>query len=98
MSSHPINRVSGLAPIMMSLLALLAVAKAVVNFKRFGPPGDEDGPWDVFVLMMLVQPPIILYFLYCSRHEFRRMLPVLATQVSLWVISLGAAYGLPGLH
>jgi hypothetical protein len=98
MSDHPINRLSGIAPMMMSLVALLSVAKAVINFKHYGPPLDEDGPWHVFILMMLLQLPIILYFIFRSRREFRRALPVLATQMSLWALSLGAAYYFPGLY
>ena len=62
MSGHPIHRLSGVAPIMMSLVALLAVVKAAVNYKHYGPPFDEDGPWHVFMLVMFMQLPIILHF------------------------------------
>jgi len=98
MNDQPINRLSGIAPIMMSLIALLALAKAFVNFEHYGPPLDEDGPWHVFVLMMLMQLPIILFFVFRYRREIPRTYPVLVTQISLWVISLGAAYYFPGLY
>ena len=98
MNYHPINRLSGIAPMMMSSVALLAVAKAFVNYKHYGPPLDEDGPWHVFMLMMFTQLPIILCFVFRSRREFPRALPVLVTQMSLWAISLGAAHYFPGLY
>jgi hypothetical protein len=98
MTDHPINRVSGFAPIIMSLVALLAVAKAFVNFTRHGPPLDEDGPWHVFMLSMFVQLPIILYFIFEYRRALRRALPVLATQLSQWGLSMGAACYLSGIY
>jgi hypothetical protein len=97
-SDQPISRLSGVAPIMMSLVALLAVVKAAVNYEHDGPPLDEDGPWHVFLLMLFMQLPIIWYFVFRSRREFPRALPVLVTQMSLWAISLGAGYYFPGLY
>ena len=82
----------------MSLVGLLAVAKAVVNYKKFGPPMDEYGPWHVFVLMMFLQLPIILYFIIIRRRELRGALRVLAVQLSLWGIGMGAAFYLPGIY
>jgi hypothetical protein len=62
---HPSNRLIGASlPIFMSLVALLAVARAVVNFKKYGPPLGEDGPWHLFMLTMFLQLPIILYFIF----------------------------------
>lgn len=58
MRDLPVNRVSGAAPIMMSVVALLAVAKAYVNYVQHGPPLDEDGPWHIFVIAMFAQLPI----------------------------------------
>jgi hypothetical protein len=52
---------SGVTPIMTSPLALPALAKAVVNFERHGPPLGEDDPWHVFMLMMLLS----------EKNEFR---------------------------
>jgi hypothetical protein len=98
MSDHPVNRWSGFVPLMMSLVALLAVAKAVVNFRQHGPPLSEDGPWHVFMSMIFLQLPIILYFIFRSRREFRRALPILAMQLSLWAICLGDAYYFPGMY
>jgi hypothetical protein len=99
MNDHPSNRlISASLPIFMSLVALLAVVKGVVNFRKYGPPLTEDGPWHVFMLMMFVQLPIIVYFIIKSRRELRRALPVLAAQLSLWGVSMGAAVSLPGLY
>jgi len=98
MSDDPVNRWSGVIPIMMSMTALMAVAKAHANFAHYGPPLDEDGPWHVFMLMISLQLPIIAYCILSSRHEFKRALPVLATQLSLWAVSFGAAYYVPGIH
>jgi len=98
MNDQTINRLSGVAPIMMSLIALVALAKAFANFKHYGPPLDEDGPWHVFVLMMLMQLPIILFFVFRYRREIRRTYPTLVTQISLWAFSLGAACYFPGLY
>jgi hypothetical protein len=98
LGKHPINRASGFVPIYMSVIALLAVAKAVVNLEKYGPPMDEDGPWHVFMLMTLMQVPLICYFIFSSRREFHKALPTLATQVSLLSISVGAAHYFPGIY
>ncbi|MGA2710440.1 MAG: hypothetical protein ACLQJ0_22160 [Steroidobacteraceae bacterium] len=98
MDDHPINRVSGSAPIMMSPVALMAMAKAFVNFNQHGPPLDEDGPWHVFMLSMFGQLPIILYLIFECRRTFRGALPILATLLSLWAVSMGAAYYFPGIY
>jgi hypothetical protein len=99
MSDHPGARlISASLPIYMSLVALLAMAKAAVNYRTYGPPPHEDVRWHVFMLMMFLQLPIILYFIIRCRRELRRALPVLLGQVSLLNISLGAGYCLPGLY
>jgi hypothetical protein len=97
MPEHPFNRLSGIVPIMMSVVALLMVAKSAVNFRHYGLPSHEDGPWHVFMLMMFVQLPMICYFAIRSRRDLPKALPVLAAQLGLWAVSLGAAYCLPGL-
>ena len=98
MKNHPFNRLSAYAPIYMSVIALLAVAKAMVNFKRFGPALDEDGPWHVFMLMMFLQLPIIFYFVVRYRDELGKVLPIFAAQLSMWVLSLTAAWYFPGIY
>jgi hypothetical protein len=97
MGEHPINRWSGVVPLLMSLVALLAVGKAIGNYRRYGPPLDEDTAWRVFALMMCLQPPIILYFIFRFRRELRRALPVLVAQVSLWAVCLGSIWYFPGI-
>ena len=82
MTEHPINRISALAPIFMSVLALLAVANS------YHHASHEDGNWHVWILMVTAQLPFVFYFIFASRHELRRMVPILITQCALWVASL----------
>lgn len=84
MSEHPINRFSAVAPIFMSILALLAVAHS------YRHASHEDGNWHVWMLMLFAQLPILLYFVVTSRHQLRRVAPIAAIQTALWATSLVA--------
>ncbi|HVW71117.1 MAG TPA: hypothetical protein VHB68_19210 [Steroidobacteraceae bacterium] len=98
MQNHPINRVTAFLPVVMSLLALLVIMKGAVDYERLGPPQHpEQGRRYLFMLMMLAQLPLILYFIVQSRREWRAAWPVLAAQLSLWGLSFAAALYLPGL-
>jgi hypothetical protein len=83
-SDHPINRVSAFAPIFMSVLAILTVAHSY----RHG--SHEDGNWHVWMLLTVLQLPLVLYFVITSRHNLVKVAPIVATQVALWTISLFA--------
>ena len=97
MENHPLNRVTAFLPVAMSLFALLVVMKAAVDYERVGPPSHENGHWHLFMLMMLAQVPLILFFVFQSRRQWRMAWPVLATQLSLWCLSFAAALYFPGL-
>jgi hypothetical protein len=75
------NRFSAVAPIGLALAALLAVLNA-------RHASHEDGWWHVWMLMLLLQLPLIGYFLYDSRRELRRAMPVLAFQIALFCVGL----------
>ena len=82
MREHLINRISAFAPIFMSILALLAVARS------YRHASHEDGNWHIWVLLVFAQLPFLLYFLITSRGQLRRAAPIAATQVVLLAICL----------
>jgi hypothetical protein len=82
MSEPVINRMSAFAPIFMSILALLAVAHS------YRHASHEDGNWHVWILLTFSQLPFILYFLFTSRRELRRVAPIVTIQTVLWATSL----------
>lgn len=82
MKEHPINRVSALAPIFMSMLALLAVAHS------YRHASHEDGNWHVWILLLFAQLPFLLYFVVTSRRQLRGVVPIVAIQVALWATSV----------
>jgi hypothetical protein len=82
MNEHPINRVSGFAPILLSAVALYAALRS------YHHAAHEDGNWHVWLLALFLQVPIILYFVIQSRREIRRAVPVLVAQGALWGVSL----------
>jgi hypothetical protein len=84
MNEHPINRVSAFIPIFMSIFALLAVAHS------YRHASHEDGSWHIWMLMVFLQLPLACYFVITSRREFRRVIPILATQAALWIVILVA--------
>ena len=82
MDSNSINRISAYAPIYMSILALLAAAHS------YRGASHEDGGWHIWMLMMFLQVPLVIYFAIASRHQFRKAGPLVATQATLWVLGL----------
>ena len=88
-NSLAVKRLTGFAPICMSVLALALVAEGVLQYGNH-PPADEGWQAHLFQLLMAIQIPIILIFVgVCWRH-LRQNLPVLAAQVFLWLAALGA--------
>jgi hypothetical protein len=81
-SEHPINRISAFAPIFMSILALLAVAHS------YRHASHEDGNWHIWILLLVAQLPFLLYFVMTSRHQLRRVVPIVAIQAALWAIDV----------
>jgi hypothetical protein len=79
---QPINRISALAPIFMSIVAMLAVAHS------YRHASHEDGNWHVWMLLVFSQLPFVLYFVVTSRHHLQRVAPILAVQAALWATSV----------
>src|ERR1039457_95241 len=93
--SHPmtnslaVKRLTGFAPICMSVLALALVAEGVLQYGNH-PPADEGWQAHLFQLLMVLAVPIILLFIAISWRSFKQALPILAAQVFLWLLALGA--------
>jgi hypothetical protein len=98
MKDHPIDRWSGSLPLVCSVIALIMVMHGYGEFRRHGPPKDEGGAEHVFFLAMLLQLPLIACFGFSMRRELMRALPVLSTQIVLWVFALAAGMWCPGFH
>jgi hypothetical protein len=79
-SEHPIDRISALAPVFMSILALLAVAHS------YRHASHEDGNWHIWILMLVAQLPFFLYFVITNRRQLRRVAPIVTLQAVLWAI------------
>jgi len=82
MDTNPISRICASAPIYMSILALLAVAHS------YRGASHEDGGWHIWMLMLLLQLPLVFYFAFTSRQQFRKAAPLVATQATLWALGL----------
>lgn len=89
MDSPAVKRTIAFAPIVMSLLALAIVIEGHIEFGSHPPP-DEGWQAHLFQLMMVAAPPIILLFIASSWRSLKRNLPILAAQVFLWLLALGA--------
>jgi hypothetical protein len=73
----------------MSLAALALVVEGAIQFGSH-PLADEGWQAHTFQLLMIVQVPIILLFIANNWRSLRQHLPVLAAQVALWLLALGA--------
>lgn len=89
MNSRTAQYVTGVAPIVMSLIALAVVIEGVLQFGSH-PPADEGWQAHVFQILMVVQVPLILLFVAISWRTSRRSLPVLGAQALLWMLAVGA--------
>ena len=87
--SRVVKRAIKFAPMVMSLLALGLVAEGVIEFGQ-NPPKDEGWQAHLFQILMVVQLPIILAFLITGWRSLKQNLPVVGTQVALWLLALGA--------
>ena len=73
MTRHNINRISGIAPFIMSALALgLATVAGVAGWGQGG--SDEGAPAHIFQLLIAAQAPFIVAFL--ATANWSRVLPV----------------------
>ncbi len=99
MHGHPINRVSGIAMIVLSLIALLAVLSGYrASFKPFSIypqplQPDEGTAAHVFQLSIVALAPTILLFLATAdwKRPLRSARP-LAFSAAALVLAFGALY------
>lgn len=89
MDPRTVKRISAIAPIIMSLIALAIVIEGHFEFGNH-PPADEGWQAHLFQLLMVLQIPIILVYIAISWRTLKQALPVLAAQVILWLLALGA--------
>jgi hypothetical protein len=91
MSDHPLNRLSGVAPFLMSLAVLAMIVHHVGKYGLHAPHHDEAGADHVAMLLMYGQFPIMMFFLASGWRELKRRLPVFAAQAALWVLAVSSA-------
>jgi hypothetical protein len=87
MDSQTVKRVTGIAPIVMSLLALAVVIEGMVEFGKH-PPTDEGWQAHIFQVLMVAQVPVILLFIVTSWQSLKKSLPVLGAQVFFWALAV----------
>src|SRR5258708_26936135 len=92
MSKYPITW-TGVVPIAMSLtLLLLFLAGDQVLGVNPLPIHDEDATDHIGMLLMYGQVPVIGYFVFANRRQIKRLLPLLAVQLSLLAIIFAGVY------
>jgi hypothetical protein len=84
MDARPIRRISAQAPIYMSVVALWAATNGLRHASH------EDGQWHIWMLMLFLQLPFILYLIISSRRQWRSVRFILISQAALWGLSLFA--------
>jgi hypothetical protein len=90
MNRQNINRISGVAPVVLSLAALLIVLVAVATGWDKGLP-DEGAAAHIFQLLIAVQVPIILIFLATAdRKQIMRIVGPVALQAAALIAAIGS--------
>jgi len=89
MDPRTVKRISAYAPMVLSLAALAIVIEGHIEFGSL-PPADEGWQAHLFQLLMVLAAPIILLYIAISWRSLKQALPVLAVQVFLWLLALGA--------
>ena len=89
MNPRTVKRVTAIAPMVLSLAALAIVIEGHIEFGSH-PPADEGWQAHLFQLLMVLAVPIILVYVAISWRSLKQALPILATQVCLWLLALGA--------
>jgi hypothetical protein len=84
-----VKRICGIAPIVMSLIALALVVEGVLEFGNH-PPSDERWQAHIFQILMVAELPIICAYVVVNWRSFKRSLPTLGVQVLLWMVAVGA--------
>lgn len=88
-SPQTTRRIAAVAPIVMSLISLALVVEGHFEFGSH-PPADEGWQAHIFQFLMGAQIPLVVLYGVLSRFDFKKHLPVLAAQVLLWLLALGA--------
>ena len=90
MNRQNINRITGVAPVVLSLAALLIVLVAVATGWDKGLP-DEGAAAHIFQLLIAVQVPIILIFLATAdRKRIMRIAGPVAFQAAALIVAIGS--------
>ena len=89
MDSRTVKRVTAFAPMVLSLAALAIVIEGHLEFGSH-PPADEGWQAHLFQLLMVLAVPIILLYVSISWRTLKQAWPILAAQVLLWLLALGA--------
>jgi hypothetical protein len=89
MDAGKMKRICGIAPIVMSLIALVLVVEGVIEFGNH-PPADEGWQAHIFQILMVAELPIIVAFVVLSSRSLKQNLAILGAQVLLWAVALGA--------
>ena len=89
MDPRTVRRITAIAPIVLSLAALAIVIEGHFEFGSH-PPADEGWQAHLFQLLMVLAVPIILLYVAISWRTLKQVWPILAAQVILWLLALGA--------
>ena len=85
------HRACGLAPVFISLFCVVIVLAGTAKY--CAPPRvDEGAEAHVFQLLMFVQVPIAVVFVFTrAGGPFGRIVPVLTLQLFAWAVAAAAA-------
>ncbi|MGA2276330.1 MAG: hypothetical protein ABSG00_01900 [Terracidiphilus sp.] len=83
------KRICGIAPIVMSLMALALVIEGAIEFGNHRP-ADEGWQAHIFQILMLAEIPVIVAFVALSWRSLRRNLATFGAQLLLWAVAVGA--------
>ena len=89
MDKQKINRISGIAPIVMSLMALTLVLVVVATGGERHET-DEGTAAHIFQILIAAQVPIVLLFL--ATADWKRFMPITRT-LAVQAVALVAAFG-----
>lgn len=74
-------------PIIMSIIVLLMIAAELWKYGPHAPRHNEGTIDHIAILLMFGQIPIMFWFAAPGRRRARQVIPTLAIQLSLWVIT-----------
>jgi hypothetical protein len=92
LNDPPIGRWNGATPMLMTMVVLAMIVHDLYKYGFHARHHDEGTADHIAMILMYGQIPIVVSFVVSGWHEFRRIAPVLGTQVSLWLLTFAAAY------